>query len=128
MVNEDYSKVTPPRSDEDGLFIEDFEINTDGTGFFRTHGMNRLFLEARMDGYHPAAEVVDMDLTRAARTVNIALEPMPEFTAWLNFTVVDQDGNPIPSYAYAFDTAYERISPIPKSPITAIRKSKPLRS
>ncbi|MGA1872948.1 MAG: Ig-like domain-containing protein [Thermoplasmatota archaeon] len=74
-------------------------------GFYRAWGGEKVHLYADRDGYY----FYDLDLdttTRGDISHDILLEPIPEYTTYVNGTLMDQDGEPLSGIVALLDVPH----------------------
>ncbi len=101
-----------PEEGEDGVKVADLDVKTDTGGFFRTYGVNALFLQASKQGYFPESRSRRMIQTRSDQVVEFELDPIPRSSVWMNGTVLDQDGASISSYIHIWDSDHTYGEPL----------------
>ncbi|MGA1821083.1 MAG: Ig-like domain-containing protein [Thermoplasmatota archaeon] len=74
-------------------FYREFHSTT--SGYYRVWGRDLIDIRCQREGYFPYLETIDMT-TRAPAELDIYLEPLKEYTTFVNGTIRDQDGSPIP--------------------------------
>ena len=84
---------TPKGDDYLRAFYQEFESTS--SGYYRVWGRDLVDIECEREGYFPYLETLDFT-TRAPAELDIYLEPLKEYTTWVNGTILDQDENPIP--------------------------------
>ncbi|MDG6224879.1 MAG: Ig-like domain-containing protein [Candidatus Thermoplasmatota archaeon] len=82
--------------------IHQMNVRSSHEGFYRVWGKDTTFLHAYKEGYFPVNERFEMRGTRAIDH-DIYLMPVPEFSLWVNGTLLDEDSDPVEGYVYVVD-------------------------
>jgi len=86
----------PIRSEyTDGIEFMDINRYSNEDGIYRIYGTETAVLEVHREDYFVYMEEVQIDPTRSDIVHDILLDPLPDSVAWLNGTLVDQDGAPL---------------------------------
>ncbi|MBN1389139.1 MAG: Ig-like domain-containing protein [Candidatus Thermoplasmatota archaeon] len=65
-------------------------------GFYRTYGIDTVMLEVDRSGYFAYREEYSLGPVRSGTIHDILLDPLPGSMAWLNGTLMNEEGEPIP--------------------------------
>lgn len=82
--------------------IHQMNVRSSHEGFYRVWGKDTTFLHAYKEGYFPVNERFEIGVTRAIDH-DIYLMPVPEFSLWVNGTLLDEDSDPVEGYVYVVD-------------------------
>ncbi|MGA1848409.1 MAG: Ig-like domain-containing protein [Thermoplasmatota archaeon] len=75
-------------------------------GFYRVWGADKIVFYADREGYYYYNKEVDLS-TRGDVSHDILMEPIPEYTTYVNGTLVDQDGGPLSGFVALLDVPHE---------------------
>ncbi|MBN1538889.1 MAG: Ig-like domain-containing protein [Candidatus Thermoplasmatota archaeon] len=65
-------------------------------GFYRTYGIDTVMFKVDRSGYFTYREEYSLQPVRSGLVHDILLEPLPDQKAWLNGTLMSENGEPIP--------------------------------
>ncbi|MGA1792574.1 MAG: Ig-like domain-containing protein [Thermoplasmatota archaeon] len=93
--------------DEDRLYyFWEGSSGSDDSGFYRVWGGNNVALYADREGYYHYDYELDLS-TRADMDHDILMEPIPEYTTFVNGTLVDQDSEPLEGIVALLDVPHD---------------------
>ncbi|MGA1866412.1 MAG: Ig-like domain-containing protein [Thermoplasmatota archaeon] len=80
----------------EGIDYMDLWRMSNADGFYRTYGIDTVMFEVDRIGYFTYREEYSLGAVRSGFLHDILLDPLPGSKAWLNGTLLNQDGEPIP--------------------------------
>ncbi|MBN1540417.1 MAG: Ig-like domain-containing protein, partial [Candidatus Thermoplasmatota archaeon] len=102
-----FEQIMDPDEDRVYFFWNQYSGSRDD-GFYRVWGEGKTVLYVDRDGYYYYREEVDHG-TRGDVSHDILLEPIPEYTTYVNGTLVDQDGGPLSGFVALLDVAHDHF-------------------